>query len=221
MKKLFIVANWKSNKTRLEAREWLQQFVKRDFQVPQGKEVIVCPPYHLLPFIKDYLLEYIAEIKLGAQDVSSFPSGSYTGQINATQVKEFAEYAIVGHSERRKYFSETDEMLEEKVKMALSQDLTPIFCVQGKETKIPSGVTVVAYEPIAAIGTGNPDTPEDAEEVAVVIKQKNPQVKAVLYGGSVTADNVNSFTNVSVIDGVLVGGASLDAKKFVGIVGNA
>jgi triosephosphate isomerase (TIM) len=221
MKKLFIVANWKSNKTRLEAREWLQQFVKKDFVVPDAKEVIICPPYHLLFFIKDYLLEHIAEIQIGAQDVSPYAAGAYTGEVHAAQLEESAAYAIIGHSERRKYFSETDEMLLAKTTMAVASEVTPVYCVQGKETPIPDAVTIVAYEPVAAIGTGHADTPEDAQAVANDIKQNHPQVTAVLYGGSVTPENVNSFTSLPDIDGVLVGGASLDAEKFMQIIEKA
>lgn len=221
MKKLFIVANWKSNMTRLEAREWLQHFVKRDFEVPVEKVVILCPPFTLLPFLKDYLLEHVAEIEIGAQDISPFGSGAYTGEVNAAQLKEFAEHTIIGHSERRKHFGESDELLEQKVKQALSEDVIPIFCVQDEHTPVPSGVTIVAYEPISAIGTGHPDTPENADRVTKALKEKQPQIEHVLYGGSVTPDDVHSFTSMEHIDGVLVGGASLDAGKFLAIIENA
>jgi triosephosphate isomerase (TIM) len=154
-------------------------------------------------------------------DISPFDEGAYTGEINGNQIREFADYVIIGHSERRKNFAETDEMLSQKVQRAIECSLTPIFCVQGSDTPIPDGVTLVAYEPIFAIGTGNPDTPENAEAVIKTIKEKNPSVKYVLYGGSVTPEGVGGFTQKPLIDGVLVGGASLLSDKFVQIIKNS
>lgn len=223
MKKLFIIANWKSNKTTEDARAWLDEIVaaRLEDQITSAKEVIVCPPFTLLSYLKTDILEKSIPIKLGSQDVSSFGVGAHTGEISATQIKEFAEYVVIGHSERRKEHLENNEMLAGKVISALTAGLSPIFCVQGADTQIPSGVSMVAFEPVAAIGTGNPDTPENAEKVARSIKKAHPEVQHVVYGGSVTAENVNSFTQMSSIDGVLVGGASLEADKFLPIVKNS
>ena len=160
-------------------------------------------------------------VKLGAQNISPFAQGAYTGEINAAQAREFAEYVLIGHSERRTHFSETDAMLVAKVKQALSVGLEPIFCIQNAQTAIPDGVTIVAYEPVEAIGSGHPDTPEDAEAVSQAVKATYPSVQTVLYGGSVKANNVQDFTSVSSIDGVLVGGASLDAEQWGKIITNA
>ena len=220
MKKLFIVANWKSNKTTAEAKTWLERFMKYDLRFT-NKEVIICPPFTLLPFLKSYLLNHKSGLKLGTQDVSPFPKGAYTGAIAAEQLAEYASYVIVGHSERRKYFQENDQMLANKADMAIENNLTPIYCVQDEQSVIPEGVKVVAYEPVFAIGTRNPDTPENADGVGKTLKKQYSSVKYLLYGGSVTEENVYSFTSMPNIDGVLVGGASLDPIAFSRIITNA
>lgn len=209
-----IVANWKSNKTLVEAKQWLGVYKQ---QVEENKKtVVICPPFTLLSaFSQELPLEQI-----GAQTVSSFGMGAYTGEINTAQIAEFAAYVIIGHSERREYCREDDALLAEKVKVATQAGLTPIFCVQGNETPVPQGVKIVAYEPIWAIGSGKAETPEHAEEVAAEIMKKN-NVEVVLYGGSVSADNVHSFTQMEHIGGVLVGGASLDPHTFSQIIAHA
>lgn len=221
MKKRFIVANWKSNKNLAEANDWLRHISPSSFPITDEKEVILCPPFTLLSTIKNALEEKKLLLKLGAQDLSPFTQGAYTGEVNALQIKEFATYVIIGHSERREHFSETDEQLVKKVDQALSVGLQPIFCIQSAQTAIPDSVTMVAYEPVEAIGSGHPDTPADADTVSQMVKKNHTNVQVVLYGGSVTAENVNSFTQLDAIDGVLVGGASLDAEQLSKIISNA
>ena len=219
MKRKFIVANWKSNFTSLEVNQWIERFKNYDLGFT-NKGVIICPPFVMLPILKSYLSNHKSSIKLGAQNVSPFDEGAYTGEVSALQVKEFADYVIIGHSERRKNFLENDETLFKKVELANKYGLIPIFCVQDETTKIPENVKMVAYEPVFAIGTGNPDNPETAEKIAKQIKE-NTKVTTVLYGGSVTSKNVKYFTQMPNIDGVLVGGASLDAQEFYKIIQNA
>lgn len=214
MDAIYIVANWKSSKTTFEARQWLQEF-----QMSTDKEIVVCPSFTLLPIMKKTIQELKLPIKLGAQDISPFGEGAYTGEINGKQIKEFADYVIIGHSERRSHFQEDDAILEKKVQMAKSYNLEPIFCVQDGKTIIPQGVAIAAYEPIFAIGSGNPDTPQNANDVAKKIKDQTNIT--VLYGGSVTSVNVHQFTNESSISGVLVGGTSLDVKEFSQIIHHA
>lgn len=209
-----IVANWKSNKTLAQAKEWLHSY--KEIMPTIDKQVIICPPFTLLSaFSQELPLEQI-----GAQNLSPFSMGAYTGEVNATQIKELATYVILGHSERRKYFQEDDQLLSEKVTITLKESLIPIFCVQGPDTPIPTGVSIVAYEPVWAIGTGKAESPEEAESVAKEIMRKN-NVEVVLYGGSVTAENVHSFTQMEHIGGVLVGGASLDPHIFSQIIAHA
>lgn len=223
MKKLFIIANWKSNKNAAEAKMWFESISKLKTQISERKEktVIICPPFTLLPYTQNNIQQLHLQWYVGAQNISPFKQGAYTGEVNASQVKEFGEYTILGHSERRDNFQEDDDLLIKKVELAVQYGLIPIFCIQGVETPIPKDVILAAYEPVFAIGTGVPDTPENAESVIKAIKKKNPHVKYVLYGGSVTGDNVRSFTGKPLIDGVLVGGASLDPKKFADIVKNS
>lgn len=218
MKHLFIVANWKSNKTAKEAEDWINKFKNANVDIA-NKEIIICPPFTLLYELNSVIKELNLPIKLGAQNLSPFDEGAYTGEVNGKQIKEFTDYVIIGHSERRQNFKETDEMLIKKVQMAQKYLLTPIFCIQNKDTFIPEGVKIVAYEPIKAIGTGNPDASENAERIARVAKGKG--IQFVLYGGSVSSANVSIFTKMQNIDGVLVGGASLDASEFGKIIQNA
>lgn len=221
MKKSFIVANWKSNKTILEAEEWFKTFNNSQLTInKEEKKVIICPPFALLPKVKGLIVNSQLPIVVGAQDVSPFEEGAYTGEVAGRLLKEFADYVIIGHSERRRNFLESDEILFKKVELAKKYGLTPIFCVQDATTKIPENVGIVAYEPVFAIGTGNPDTPENAEEIAIKIKT-NKSTISVLYGGSVTSKNIKGFTQMPNIDGVLVGGASLDAQEFYAIIQNS
>ena len=222
MNKVFIVANLKSYKTENESKEWLENLKKiKDIGVSlENKEIIVCPPFQLLLMFKTYILENNLPVSIGAQDVSPFDEGAYTGEVNAKQVKDFADYVLIGHSERRKNFGETDDVLSKKTVLALKYELTPIYLIQNKDTVVSQGIQIIAYEPIFAIGSGNPDTPENANEIAGFLKSKNSDYK-LLYGGSVSSQNVNSFTSLSNISGVLVGSASLDALEFIKIIENA
>ncbi|OGG34465.1 hypothetical protein A2363_00450 [Candidatus Gottesmanbacteria bacterium RIFOXYB1_FULL_47_11] len=212
MKQLFIAGNWKSNKTGKEAEMWLNNF---QFP-PVNCQLVLFVPFTVLPGLKMKNVPFM----LGAQNVSAYPEGAYTGEVSARQIREFADWVLIGHSERRKYFGETDEILAKKVELAKAAGLKIIYCVPDGATPIPLGVEVVAYEPVWAIGTGKSDTPENANNVISAIKATS-QVAAVLYGGSVTPENVASFVKESAIDGVLPGGASLDPATFAALITNA
>lgn len=208
-----IIANWKSHMLEKQAQSWLED-MKNTLETTK-KTVVVCPPFTLLsPLSAD------TSLLLGAQDISPYGMGAYTGAVNGEQIKEFATYVLIGHSERRQYFKEDDALLTQKVAMAKEHDLIPVFCVQGKDTMVPEGVEIVAYEPIWAIGTGTAESPEEANAIASDVKAKS-DVKTVIYGGSVTAKNVASFTEMDAIDGVLVGSASLKPQEFSQIIQNA
>ncbi|MBI5044902.1 MAG: triosephosphate isomerase [Candidatus Levybacteria bacterium] len=228
MKKLFLVANWKEHKTLSEAHQFMISFLGNDLlsylakNVSVDRKIILCPSFILLPELAGLLHEFhlSGKIKLGAQNISPYPDGPHTGEVSARQIAEFASYVIIGHSERRREYNESDEILEKKVSAALEQNITPIFCVSDKDEFIPSGVTLVAYEPVDAIGTGSPDDPKSAQAVASYIKEKK-HIHYVLYGGSVTSRNVDLYIQQPDIDGVLVGGASLDPVEFSQIIQNA
>jgi triosephosphate isomerase len=224
MKKIFLIANWKSNKTTEEAKGWLEQFQAASFKPEElvDKEIIICPPFLLLPYLHTAQTQQNKLVfKLGVQDLSPYDAGAFTGEEPPKLVKEYADFAIIGHSERRTHFHETDDLLLQKVKMSQKYNLVPIYCIQNKDTPVPLGVTLVAYEPPTAIGTGNPDTPENAQRVAQTVRYKYPYVTSVFYGGSVTPDNIQSFVKMEHINGVLVGGASLDPVKFATLIKNA
>ncbi|HYM65154.1 MAG TPA: triose-phosphate isomerase family protein [Candidatus Sulfotelmatobacter sp.] len=222
MKKVFIVANIKSYETENEAKKWLDVFknVKNLNDDLSQKEIIICPPFTLLELFKEYLQKNGIRVFLGAQDLSQFDQGAYTGEINARQIRDFAKYVLIGHSERRKNFNETKNVLLNKVKLALAYGIKPIYIIQNDTEEIPEGVEIIAYEPVFAIGSGKPDNPENAEKVASSVKSKNNGYN-ILYGGSVNSTNVQSFTKKSYINGVLVGGASLDPEEFINIIKNA
>lgn len=219
MKNLLIVANWKENKTVDESLQFMDEF-KNAYSPRDGVSVIICPSFTSLSTLFQFVLENSTMLMLGAQDVSEFETGAHTGEISANQIAGLAKYIIIGHSERRA-MGETDERIEKKILNTSAAGLTPILCVQNENTHVPPGVEIVAYEPIEAIGSGHPDTPENADYVAGELKQKNPEIKYVLYGGSVTDENANQFTLQENINGVLVGGASLIAETFSKIIKNA
>lgn len=216
-KKLFI-ANWKSHKTNQQTTDFLlylkDNIHNRDLS---DKEIIIAPPFTQLSFCKNFIEENSLPVKLSSQNVSSFPEGAYTGEINARQVKEYAQYAIVGHSERRKYLHESDSDIENKIREAKEFGLKIIQCIQDENSVIHSGAEIIAYEPPTAIGTGNPDNPDHISEVFKTIAEHNPN-KTLLYGGSVNSENIKSFLPIENLSGFLVGGASLDAKEFLALL---
>lgn len=214
---LYIVANFKSHKTQVDAERWLREL--KNIKIGAEKKIIVCPPFTLLPFFKSFIKENSLHLSLGSQNISPFNEGAYTGEENAKQIKEFADYVLIGHSERRTNFNEDENILGKKCEIALRYELMPIFLVQSEDNAIPQGVELVAYEPVFAIGSGKPDTPDNADKVAALIN-KGGNYK-VLYGGSVNSQNVSNFTKLENISGVLVGGASLEADEFAQIIENA
>ena len=215
-KNLWIIANWKSNKNLAEALDWVSIVGPKIERRPNLK-VVVCPTFSCLSEVKKAITVGNFPLIVGSQDLSPFSEGAYTGEEPAKFLKQFADLAILGHSERRQNFGETDEMVEKKVKQALDHQIIPLVCVQGKETPVLEGCKLIAYEPVFAIGTGNPDTPENANEIAGYFKESSEDME-ILYGGSVTSDNVKGFVIKENLSGVLVGGASLEVEEFVKII---
>jgi len=210
-----VVANHKANKNWQEIKDWLK------IVGPQAKDfkgtVLLCPSY---PFISGAYEEINAhgyKIKLGAQDVSQFESGAYTGEVPAAQLVGIADYIIVGHSERRNNFLEDESVLQTKVNSAQNNGIDAIYCVQTETTPIAKNTMIIAYEPPFAIGTGNPDTLENIGKVAKKIKESIPYI--LLYGGSVSKDNAAHISMVPGVDGFLVGAThSLDPHSFAQIL---
>ncbi len=212
--------------TSLEAKSWLAGLKIKDLGL-MNKEIIVCPSFTDLPILKSLIINHKSNIKLGAQNISQFDEGAYTGEINGKEIKDLAQFVIIGHSERRKNFSESEDVVNAKIAQALNNELTPIICVSSikqaeafQDTVKGNNQFVVAYEPLFAIGSGTPDTPENADQMAKSIKNILGEIP-VLYGGSVTSINISEFSKMPNIDGVLIGKASLDAKEFSKIIKNA
>jgi triosephosphate isomerase (TIM) len=215
-KTIWLIANWKANKTVAEALEWVSivgpQIERRDHL-----KVVICPTFTAIEEVKKAVLVGNFNLMVGCQDLSAFEDGPYTGEETAQILKQFVDLAILGHSERRQNFGETPEMVSQKVKQALDHQIIPLVCVQGQETPVPEGVKLIAFEPVEAIGTGHPDTPQDASEVATFFQQNFSQELDIVYGGSVTSENVKGFLMPDNLNGVLVGGASLDPEEFLKI----
>lgn len=225
-KSIWIIANWKSNKTIQEALEWVSIVCPK---IPKSEyvKVVVCPTFSCLSKVAKEIKVNNFPLLVGSQDLSPFGVGAYTGEESAVLLRELVSLSILGHSERRKNFSETNELIAQKVKQAQYAGIMPLLCVQGENTPIAESCKLVAYEPIWAIstgltntpGAGRADTPENANKVAQAIKSKNSQEDLeVIYGGSVNSTNVEGFINQPWISGVLVGNASLNAEEFVKII---
>lgn len=216
-KKLFI-ANWKSHKTKEEAVKFFEYVRDNIAHIDlSNKEIIIAPPFTLLAKAKYLIDEYKLPIKLAAQNVSSFPEGAYTGEISARQVKEFADYVIVGHSERRKYLHESEMDIENKAREATAVGLTVVQCIQDENSVIHDQAKIIAYEPPSAIGSGNPDDPEHVSSVFQKITDEKSDLK-LLYGGSVNADTFKEFLGIEKLAGFLIGGASLEADSFLSLL---
>lgn len=224
----YVIGNWKSNQNLTESLIWIDgiQALKPNF--PQNISVILCLPFTDIAAFNHKLADLEIPITTGAQDVSHLAPGKHTGEITANMLGELVSYCIVGHSERRRDFNETSEMVAEKAKLLLENSITPIVCIdtpyldeQIKELfqkNIDVSRCFFVYEPIAAIGTGKPIDPIEANHVTNQIGFLIDNLAPVLYGGSVTADNVKSFVDQNRIDGVLVGTDSLEPTLFAGII---
>lgn len=216
-KNIWIIANWKSNKNIAEALEWIET-VGPQIHKRENLKVVVCPTFVCLEEVKKAILVGGFPIIVGSQDLSPYDDGAYTGEETARILRDLVDLSILGHFERRKNFGETNDMVADKVNQARQYNIEPLVCVQDDGTPVPSGVKLVAYEPIFAIGTGNPDTPANAEEVAQTIINKCGEEVEVLYGGSVTSENAGAFLKQVNISGLLIGRASLEADEFIKIV---
>lgn len=213
----YVIANFKATKTWEEIISWLEGIKKSTQNFPGT--IVIAPSHPYLASTYQKIESAGLHLKIAAQDISKFEQGAYTGEFAASQIKNICAYSILGHSERRQNFKENDETIAQKVKNAKNAQIEPIFCVQDESTNIPEGVNIVAYEPIFAIGTGNPDTPENAKGVANKIKSKGQYT--VIYGGSVNSENAKTFLEKGLLDGLLVGKASLDESEFAKIIESA
>lgn len=247
MRKPIIAGNWKMNKTLAEAKSFVAD-TKNSVPTSDAVDSIICVPF---PFLHTLVEETKGtDLKIAAQNMHFEESGAFTGEVSPAVLKDLGvTYVVLGHSERREMFNETDESVNKKAKAAFNYDLTPIICVgetleqreanqtmdlvADQVTKALDGLTedqvkqsVIAYEPIWAIGTGKTATSEQANEVcahvrktvASVVSSDVAEAVRIQYGGSVKPENIDELLQQSDIDGALVGGASLEADSFLKLV---
>ena len=249
-RKLIIAGNWKMNKTVAESLDLANGLV-RELKEVKEVDIAICPPFTALSEVSKAVID--SNIRLGAQNMSQNGYGAHTGEIAAGMLKEFStKYVILGHSERREYQRESDELIAAKAKAAHEAGLKPIVCVGEQLEERESGNTenvvgtqvrgslagltteemlgtVIAYEPVWAIGTGKTATAEQAQEVHVFIRNlladlfdaDTAKAVRIQYGGSVKPDNARELMSQPDVDGALVGGASLDMRVFSELIKNS
>jgi len=248
-RKLIVAGNWKMNKTVSESLALVED-LKVELAGVKEVDLVVCPPFTALKPVSDAITN--TNLKLGAQNLHWENFGAFTGEICAAMLRDvYCTYVVLGHSERRQFFGETDETVNKRVKAALAARLRPIVCVgetleereSGRTNKVLdrqlrgglAGLTneeindcIVAYEPVWAIGTGRNATPEQAQETQAFIRSVLAQLFGeiaakvrIQYGGSVKPANARELMSQPDIDGALVGGASLQARSFIDIVQNS
>jgi triosephosphate isomerase len=239
-----IAGNWKMNTT-LDNAVALVKSMLSGLDKIKGVDKLVCPPFISLAAVRDVLKG--SSVMLGAQNMFYEEKGAYTGEVSPLMLKGLCDYVIIGHSERRQYFNESGEIIDKKIKAAIEAEIKPILCIGERLEENEAGKTeevltrqllsssdrlyflsgmVIAYEPVWAIGTGRSATGAQANDTIGFIRQLvNHQHGSdiadsvrILYGGSVTADNISELIRQPEIDGALVGGASLKADDFTSIV---
>jgi triosephosphate isomerase len=217
-----VIANWKSNKTAEESLAFLSELNQAlpDINL-ENKELVILPSFTSLSACFVYLEDEDMPVGLGAQNISSFVEGAYTGEEAGSQIAEFCEFVLIGHSERRRYNYETVQDRDIKIAQAFDSGLVPIVCVQDENATIPDGVVLVAYEPPSAISTfAEGNHVEDSGKIQTVFesyKQKYPNIQ-MIYGGSVGPENILSLLQIPGLAGFLIGAASLDADKFISLL---
>jgi len=243
MRKPFIAANWKLNKTISETQEFISGLIPAVKDL-SGVDIVIAPPFTSLSAAAEKLKG--TNVTLAAQNAFHEEKGAYTGEISPLMLIDIGcKYVIVGHSERRQYFNETDDIVNKKIKAAKKAGLGVVFCIGESLDNREAGKTfdvlnremekglngidpedmVIAYEPIWAIGTGRTATPEQAQEVHSYIREKinvlygkKADEICIIYGGSVTPENIDSLMACKDVDGALVGGASLKVESFIKII---
>lgn len=234
MRRPMIVANWKMN-TRASDAYILATTIRNMVANIEGVEVVICPPYVWLSEIAD-IVKRDGKVNVGAQNMFYEDNGPYTGEVSPIMIRDIAKYVIVGHSERRFHFHESDLLVNEKVAAALKHNLSPIICVGEKTKGVPlQEITdqlekalehipknqykdiVVAYEPVWAIGGNNTAPIEHCLKAIALLREIVDRETPILYGGSIKTENIIDFAKAPQIDGLLVGAASLNGNEFINI----
>lgn len=228
-----VIANWKATKTKQEATEWVSAFSRQRFP-SKDIHVVICPPVVSLYTVYDQLQKttFPFQVSVGVQDLSAYPDGTYTGEVTARMVSTIATHAILGHSERRRWFCETSQRVAMKVEQSLYHHIAPVVSVDRDNWRTQLGQfsddvleqLVVMYEPPEAIselddstGRGQASDLTDVEAIATLIKAIANGIP-VLYGGSVKGKSVGRYTDSSLLSGVVVGTASMDVDEFTTLI---
>ena len=239
----FVAGNWKMHGTKQQVYELVTCITEKISACKSNIDIVLCPPVIYIPYVNSLINSH--NLQIGAQNVCYAAQGAFTGEISVAMLQDFScKYVIIGHSERRKLFAETDDQLAKKFKLAYDCGLTPILCLGETKQEWENSLTfevvarqlnyvvgavgiecfsqaIIAYEPVWAIGTGMTATPEHAEQVhahlrEIISKQDSTLAKQIkiIYGGSVKVENATSLFSCANIDGGLIGGASLKAEEF-------
>jgi len=216
----YFIANWKANKTLTEALSWADSFIqllKTNSAITDC--IVICPPFPFIYPLKDKFKEF-KNIHLGAQDISQYEEGTYTGEVTAKNLSGLADFVIIGHSERRKNFSESDDIVTKKFQLASKYQIKSFYCISSLDHSFPPEVEFLCYEPIESISTGDGLGKNQSLDSILSLKSKlnlKPTTKFV-YGGSVNENDVKDYLKTPQIDGFLVGGASLDPVRFFKLI---
>lgn len=220
----YIVANWKSHKTLSQAEKWIEIFCDLYRPDPRVQVIIAPPSVYLVPLSQRIREHNASYLSLAAQDLSPFPLGSYTGAVAADMIRDVVDYVIVGHSERRRYFHETNQDIAQKVAEAAGAEIKPILCVDQPYARAQIAALdeadiddlIIGYGPVEAIGLDIPQSPEKIQAAVKEIQIFAPE-KTIFYGGSINRANAADCMAVEGVSGLMVGTACLDAKNFVSL----
>ncbi len=217
----YILANWKAHKTISETEVWLEKFCQLYHPHPQVEVIIAPPSLYIVPIWQKLQRHQPAHLSLAIQDVSPFPQRSYTGTITTAMIQNLVEFAILGHSERRRYFHETNQDVANKVKEVKAANLRPIVCIDRSYANSQIAALnegdldnlIIGYGPVEAIGINVPQSMTETMEAIEEIQLIAPGVP-ILYGGSINKDNASDYLTIAGVAGLMVGTASLDPQEF-------
>jgi len=218
LNKAIIIGNWKSNFTTKDLKKWALEW--KNFKYPKETRIVICPPYHLITNAA-----LMQNIKIGTQDISAFPKGSFTGEVAVELLPPYVKYCLLGHSERRKYQKENMDLIIQKIDRCIKYSVTPVFCFENLEDikmlKNKVNKCVLAFEPSKNISNGNnfaKFNPQDIKTKIIEIRKIVGDTTPVLYGGSVNKANAINLRNTNCLNGFLVGKSSLNVNDFKKII---